>query len=323
MKLKISIFSLLFISILLFVFRIIPVTEKKVFDLNINFDNYTSFVSQPSNWEKWLPEKVNPEVFKNNNILLPVSSVVALKKDFTIKAASENYSIHPLNPLSYTVTGSNKKNGTVLFSFAYLPDTSLNQIKVEVIEQSNFLSYLFPFLKLNHNGVAAIERLKHYIETPELFYGYPIEKVEVQDTVYVTSSFESTNSKFFNQLPTAFDSLKTFIASRKLHITGNFSVTFNQLNNDSVRVFTGIPVNKLADNSIAVSCLQMPHHGKLVKALFKGKFTDRIKLYSILKKYLLDNHFELVANPYEQYENNQLPVNDNSLINMTLFFPVR
>ena len=320
MRYKIPLLVILVTLVFFAALYLIPATSSKIFVIDSSFDIFSSFIVKEANWQKWLPASSNntDSVNTANTNKLNYSN-----KTFKVGSAQDSFLVHTINPLSYTITMLKKESPSAPFSIGYIPGTSDKKVTIVLIEKTNLLSKIIPLYGQNDFAVSAVERLKHFLETPELLYGFKVEKVSVEDTVYATTKTATTFKNMFADMPGAFGKITNYIQSQQLAVTGAKSISYLPMGKmDSLYLFTGIPVNKISTETDDIQFLQMPHKGILLLAHYNGRFGQRNNLYDAMKKYIADNHFTLIANPYEQY-NNELPASDSSMVNLKLYFPVR
>ncbi|HUB61662.1 MAG TPA: GyrI-like domain-containing protein [Puia sp.] len=269
---------------------LIPVSLTSRLTIDASFNNTLAQVVHPGNWKNWYP-------------------------------AGIDYHAEQRTPLSWqveTTTGSRPAT----FSFALLPTRFPDQVEIVVGSKTRLLYRLLPFDHHPSPGITAITALKSYLEDPNAFYGFPIAIQQVTDTVYLTIRSVLKKKDLFEKLPGLFSQLGQFIRDKDLRIVNDRSVSFEPARQDSLSVMAGIPVNRTVTGEGRIVCMQMPK-GRMLVGRYRGSFAGRQALYKSMQRYRADHHLSLVADPYEQYTDNRLPVNDSSIISIELYFPIR
>ena len=291
----------------------IPVSQRTEIIIAANFDNTVEQIIHPDNWKKWYPGIKESWQSDSSGFRLTKDDIA---KTFTITTPRKKYVIKTITLLSYEVTENNSDR----FYLTVFPLLSPDSTKVITKANTRLLFKLFSFLH-NYSAESTAGGLKSFLENPIALYGFPVEIKKVTDTVYLTTNFVANKNNLFEKLPMMFSDIDGFILKNKLNIINNKDIAYATLNNDSLQVMVGIPVNKIVTGNDHIYCMQMPK-GRMLVGQYEGRFDERQSIYRAMQKYIFDHHLSMIAQSYERYLNNRLPVADSSHIQIELYIPI-
>ena len=291
----------------------IPVTKKETVPVATNLYTITSTILQPEHWKRWQP--TIQSAYAKDSTRVQVAN--GRKNAFTISIPQHRFDVISISPLLYTVQETNNGH-TSQYALNIIPvkDDTVNLL---LVKKTNGLGWLFPSSQSAADVTA--HSLKQFLETPGAFYGYPVDIKKVTDTVIATQKIRVSKKELFQALPSAFQSLQQYIEQQGLQAVNNWEVSYNNANNDSLDVMTGIPVNEPAEAVGKVRCLHIPK-GRMLVSYYEGRFGDRKKIYTALERYIADQHLMKVAIPFEKYTGNLLPTSDSAIVKFELYYPV-
>ncbi len=311
---KILIILLLISAVIIIYF--IPITKNEDVIIKNNFDNVLSSLNNPANWVKWHSTIKNLQPANKEQLSF---SSDASAHHYTFTNKKDSIIVETTNALFYDVREYDKGN---FFSYAFEIIPSLNAtnfITVRITERTPLLFYLFPFLHTDHGEKAAMD-LKNYLEDTREFYGYDMKIEQVVDTVFATEMITIARDELYKMLPVEFAKIKFFIKENSLTQTGFTSVSYIP-KSDSITLILGIPVNKFVRTNAKIYCVNIPK-GRMLTAIYEGKFGERKNIYQAFKMYTKDKVLENVGAPFESYINDQLPSSDSSIVKFKLYYPI-
>lgn len=294
----------------------IPVTQNHNVIIKSNFDNVLSSLKVPENWEKWHP--LVKDLWSENRGT-PRLSLDSSHRRYKFSNGTDSIVVEIINPVLYDLREYGKNNFSS-YAFEIIPSANAtNFVTVRVIEKTPLLLSLLPFLKTSA-GQRASSNLKNYLEDVSAFYGYDIKVEKVVDTVFATEMITIPETELFKMLPQEFEKIKSFIEQNALAQTNFNSVSYLS-KGDSTALILGIPVNKFVQTNSKIACVNIPK-GRMLTAIYQGKFCDRKKIYTAFKNYARDNLMENVGAAFESYIDNQLPSSDTSIVKFKLYYPI-
>lgn len=301
-----------------FLVHLIPVTSHKKIKIATSAIKVSMQLNNADNWKKWHPDiktafekdstrcsttrDYKNHFFKISTPLLTFSVESPSSIHFKIKSVEKNKSLHYDIFLSAT------------------PDINLTEVFIE--NHISLFDWMFSYGKHQTNKTNFMDYLKEFMENDSLYYGFPIEIRKVADSNVASLNKHVAIREKFTVLDTVFKELKEYVIYNQLTIMGAPMLQFTELLNDSISVLGMLSVNKQANNKNKIRCMKMPVNGRMLVGYYKGKFKDRIKLYSAMQQYLLDKNIVSIVSSYENYQNGKLPQNEDSVVEIELYFPI-
>lgn len=311
---KKGIIAALLIIVVLLVASFYPVTQNSTINIDATFDNTFLQVLHIDNWKNWFPEikrayKANPNDYH-------ISSDSS-KKTYTITVPGKKFIIHAVTPMAYNVTerGSHSRN----FAFTVFPGETKGEMKIFFEEK---IPLIATFFQNKQDPQNPLEGLKNYLETPEQFYGFNIKIGQIRDPIIASLVFKTKEKDIFKKMAAAREELMNYVEKNGLKKTGVVSVSYIPLQKDTIQVTVGIPVDKIAAPEKNIQCLSLPAKGRVLVANYTGLFSQRIKIYQAMTKYLTDHTLSIPAESFERYLNDSLPASDSDEIKMELNYPI-
>jgi effector-binding domain-containing protein len=306
---------LLLISAVIVIY-FIPITQDQNVLIKTNFDNALSSLNKPDNWKKWNSSIKN--LHSKNEDQLSFASDSSFHH-FKFANKKDSIIIETRNDLFYDVR-EYKNDNFSSYALEIIPSlNATNSITIRVIEKTPLLFYIFPFLNPDQGEKAAMD-LKNYLEDVKAFYGYDMKIEKVVDTVFATEMITISKNDLFKTLPAEFEKIRSFIKRYSLTQTNFASVSYIP-KRDSIELILGIPVNKFVKTNSKIDCVNIPK-GRMLTAIYEGKFGNRQDIYQAFKKYTKDKLLENVGAPFESYVNDRLPSSDSSIVKFKLYYPV-
>jgi effector-binding domain-containing protein len=314
---RILIFTGIFI-IILFAISIIPVKQSHERIISANFFKTIQQVNNPANWKNWHP--VIQKAWENDS---GECRIIKDSADFTFIIITPHHSffVKEATPVTFEIQEKIKSH-LFIYGFTVVPTKKSNKINIVIAKEQSLFFQIFPFFNKKVPGNLTLEYLKSFVENRSKLYGFQLKIIQAEDTIFATKKGKVAQSKLFTSLPEFFKSLNDYIDDNGLTAISNKCVSYS-ITGDSVFIMTGIPVNKTAPEKKGMMCMKIPVGSKVLYAYFEGKFTERIKVYSAMEKYIQDFNLKNAALPYEKYVNDILPVSDREQIKIEVFYPLR
>jgi hypothetical protein len=304
-------FAILFFFILIV---ITPVKRSSVLIINANFSNVYQSLNNSRNWVKWQTELKNQALdvtFKNDsaNALFEINGP-AVK--FTVKKSG----LTGFDIIRKKVSG----HGENEYNYTLIADSAVLKTDVYVIQKTNLFGYVKSFLVDDKYKDTPVKDLKAYMEDPQLYYGYKItehiapEKTLIIKRTTVLKNMVCKNNQDF------LTSLYSIALKNNLAVTDAMHLQYISSVGDSVTVMMGLPVNRKILIKGDAENMGMPG-GKELVGYFKGKYSDRKKLYRAMQLYIADRFIQTQTLPLEKFNHNKLPDNDDAIVDMQVVIP--
>lgn len=194
--------------------------------------------------------------------------------------------------------------------------------KVVTKTKTAFINTLLPTSRQDGMANKIGEDLKVFMETPALYYGFPIQLSGVVDTNIAVLKKTVAVQEKFSVLPTLLQELKQYASTNKLTVMQPPMLQFHQAGKDSLNIVMMLAIDKQGPNGNNIICATMPAGGRMLVGKFSGKFADRTKLNAALEQFILDKNLENIVNSYEKYYSYPLPEHELAEINIEIYYPI-
>ena len=272
-------------------------------------------MANPENWLQWQNNLHN--ALQKDSTLTKISKY---KKAFIIAAPVVHFQVD--NSLGF-VFGVNKTINDLTTNYAAIvvPNTINNSAVINIKTKRSAFRRIYLYFKQN-NDTTDIGYLKHYMESPETYYGFRIVKTTVTDSNVVVIKKLVPLAKKQLTINQSITSLKKFLQKNQLKQVQPVIADIRAPEHDSVRIMIGLPINKTATSAGEVSFMHLPTHGHMLVGFYNGPYSGRKNLYAAMKQYVSDHHFSAPEDPYEKYLDNKIPATDTSTVRLQVNFPI-
>jgi len=262
-----------------------------------------------------------------------------LKQAFEAKPSSylvtnnyNQYSFSMKTPqLSYTVINPDagtfeikvvEKNKPSYFRLrlSVIPETPFTKVIAET--KTAFIKTLFPVNSQDEIQKKICENLKVFMETPRLYYGFPIHMKGVVDSNVAVLKKTVSGKEKFSILPHLLKDLIKYASTHKLTVMQPPMLQFHHLGKDSLNIVVMLATDKPGPNEKNINCGKMPAGGRMLVGQFRGKFADRTRLNTAMEKYILDKNLVSIVNSYEKYHSYPLPEEELSEVDLEIYYPI-
>lgn len=309
--------SILILGILL-VASFIPVIKRSETRIEASIIDVSMQLNNAEKWKLWhMPLK---------------KAFEAKPSDYEVK---NNYNQHIFfintPQLSYTITNPDAGNFEIKvveenkasyckLQLSIIPETPFTKVVSET--KSALIKSLFSTSRQDEIAEKICKDLNVFMETPGLYYGFPIQLKGVVDTnVAVLKKIVAVKEKF-KVLPTLLEDLKQYANTNKLTVMQPPMLQFHHHGKDSLNIVMMLALNKPGPIINNIICAKMPSGGRMLVGKFSGKFADRTRLYAAMEKYILDKNLESIVNSYEKYHSYPLPKNEHSEVDLEIYYPI-
>jgi len=312
MNKKVILFSiLLVISATCF----IPVKQQKTLSVKASFYNVYQQLARGDNWKKWRADL--RQIYLSDSTKISDTQSV---NQFSLKSTAITLDVRIANGYNFSV---DETNGHNQFSYDYtiLPEKDPDSTLVTTVQKIKLITYIFNSVAGQSFSNTHISDLKVFMENPDLYYGYKINKQKVIDTAILVSTKLVSEKDKFTEAARILSNLNQYRSSHGLVQTQPLIAQFFSKNNNMTQIVIGVPVDKKAVTSNPISFVEMPSHGNSYIVRYRGKFKDKIQAYIAMQRYFNDKHITKAVLPFETYLENKLPSNDSDIIDIQINFP--
>ncbi len=265
-------------------------------------------------WSYWYPglmkENLDPAITKTGKIQeIRLLNVVYLVKEIN-PAEIQIYKVSGADTTESLLTAAPYKDGTYTF--------------VDYAKEESGFTWLHHQFSNDNDGENTVNNLKSFIEDDSRRYGFPIEVVPVIDTLILTTGTATATDSIIKTTSILYHRLIVYCKTNSIIPAKNYyytSTTF--LNARQVNLSVGIPVLKeVRKQQPEFEFLRLPANGHLIAGAFKGRYTDKQRLYAAMDEYVQDKRMKKVAQPLEQYSVADTLFKDTSNVSIRLLYPV-
>jgi hypothetical protein len=293
----------------------IPVVKHSETTIEASIIDVSLLLNQAEKWKLWhIPLKqafgAEPSGYE----------VINSQHKFSITTPQLSYSI--ANPIAgnfeIEVLGENKRSNCRL-SLSVLPQTNFTKLEAET--ETRLINAIFS----SDNGEIGKKigsHLKEFMETPGLYYGFPIQIKSVVDSNVAVSKMTVSSDEKFTSLPRLLKRLEQYASKHKLQVLQPPMLQFQQSGKDSLTIVMMLTLNKPGPDENGIKCSKMPANGRMLVGRFSGKFIDRMQLAAAMDKFIFDKNLENLATNYEKYYSRPLPLNEESEVDLEMYYPI-
>jgi effector-binding domain-containing protein len=260
-------------------------------------NNIMSSVQQVGNWKKWHPH------LKSKNDSVKIDAIT-------------------ITPFGILVKQTEMQKES-LYSLIVQPTDDSNTSAVEIRFRTNLLRLIFDELKNLGPGSLnpLLKSLRQYLETPKLFYGYPMEFTKITDTLVLTTTSEAAVAHVTDSLRAMFNRLRAFVQQNAIPITDSPIAYIQRIKSPRKKLMAAIPVGKKAPTSGLLEFLHMPD-GRMLTVDYTGDYRNIQSAYIAADRYIDDYNLKPVALPYERYYTHAISAADSTKMKIRIYIPV-
>jgi effector-binding domain-containing protein len=281
---------------------LIPIKQNYQLNINSSYYNVYQNLATAQNWAKWYAP------FKNNRNVIDNGV-----KGFKITSPSSNITLVKIGLGAFIINAS-QGNDLSYFNCFLMANDNMAVTKVMVSSHTKIGQYFWSIITANKKELF-IDDLKNYLENTKQYYGFLIKKQVVNEELLIVKRQTSFNNIICKSNRAVLKQLHDFSSEANLPTTGSVLLQYLSSGKDSTEVMVGLGINKKGITNNQVQYMKKPG-GKVLVGYFKGKYKDRERLYKAMMLYLTDHYLQPQTKPFEKFEDNQLPNNNESLVNL-------
>jgi len=289
----------------------IPVTKSESFKIDASFYNVYHQLISPESWLKWQRDLT----VTTNATEIKIDSN---KAGFMITTPSLMLSVQNMGMGNFIVSKTQNRK-TYNFNCVLTPENKTNKTIALITRKTNIFGWIGTLVTKDGNQ-SPVSGLKTYMEDPGLYYGFTIKKEVAPEKLIVVKKGTFLNTNLFRDGNTMLEQLNSFISKNNLEIVAHLQLQYVSAKKDSTQIMLGFPVDKKVTPTNEVAYMTMPK-GRILVGYFSDRYKNKNKLYNAMRQYMNDNYIRPLIQPYERFDNNNLPSNENEIVNMQLVVP--
>jgi effector-binding domain-containing protein len=296
------------VIVVLLLVAFIPITQAYKLSINSSYFNVYQNLSTAKGWVKWYPG------FKDKSYKITRDSL----DGFNITSSSSAVALRKKGLGAFDIKVARGYDVSSYYCYVTVSDT-MGITKLDVARQVNVYKYLW--LKITDtNQKSFIYSLKNYLEDTRQYYGYIINKQVTNEKLMIVKRERSINEDICPKNRAMLKDLLDVSVKKDLSITGPVQLQYVTSIKDSTEIMVGLPIAKKQGAISGVQYMPAPG-GKVLVGYFKGKYKDRQKLYQAMSLYIADHYLHANTKPFEKFENNQLPSNEETIVSLKVIIP--
>jgi effector-binding domain-containing protein len=294
--------------IVLALIALIQITEAYKLNINSSYYNVYQNLATAKGWVKWYPG------FKDKGYRITRDSL----DGFNITSSSSSVVLQKKGLGAFDINVTQGYDVSLYNCYVTVSDT-MGISKLDVSRQVNVYKYLW--LKITDtNQKSFIYSLKNYLEDTRQYYGYIINKQVTNEKLMIVKREKSINEDICPKNRALLKDLLDVSVKEDLSIIGPVQLQYVTSIKDSTEIMVGLPIAKKQGAISGVQYMPAPG-GKVLVGYFKGKYKDRQKLYQAMSLYIADHYLHANTKPFEKFENNQLPSNEETIVSLKVIIP--
>jgi effector-binding domain-containing protein len=320
-KKQTKILSLIIVPIAILVIGyVVPYTKEKQYKIPYSIIDVAAQLRNPEKWADWNSSiKKACEDATNCTVLADYP-----KHEFSVISPDQTILVKERNPTTFEIE---KIENRIRYTHSYVTlaasPSSIDSTMVHSIFRVSLLKWLVSYVRGCEQELDPVSELKNFMETPILYYQYPIDIRNVIDTIVLVNKKKVPLTQMYTVLPELFSQLRDHIKANDLSILQPPIAAFSITNKDSVTITTMNAVNRvLPFSKNNPNTFRMPKNGRMLVGSFKGKFLDRKALYESMERYVRDKKLTTLITSYEKYMDGKLPVSSDSQVELEVYFPI-
>jgi len=305
-------FALLPILVLIALF--IPISRQFEVKIKATFFNTYQVLSKSNNWPKWRSDLRSTWLIDS-----PKIAMINARSSFSVMLGELTLQVTPVNGYSFSVV-EQRAEQEHQYLYTLIPAIDQNYTLARLDEKVSLYRYLYDLIDGASSTYAHLIDLKRFMETPDLYYGFHINKIHVTDTSIVVLSNTVLSKNKFIGAQAILQTLQHYLGTNQLQQTQPLIAQFLPGRNDSVHLKVGLPVDKKVQTKTPFIFMTMPSSGYFYTVNFKGRFADRQNAYTAVYRYFKDRNMQVPILPFETYLDNKLPKSDTDIVNIRINF---
>lgn len=256
---------------------------------------------------------------------LPADTSGIVKSNDKQLVRSGDYSAEINNTTMYsTLLTAGYKNSKKEFALnAFTDTTASSSSTVTLVYYTNLFHQWFSKPVLEKNAEKSLENLREYMTDTRRFYGFEIQMVPVEDTVFLFSRVTVPLAERKEATKKLFE--KLIAAAEKWNAAYNGTrIYYSQKTDTDITLFASIGITNLVDipaNS-DIELKRMPFRKNLLVANYQGAFGQSNKAIRALEAFITDHSLTNVAIPFQKFMSDGYEFDDDQVVQLKIYYPV-
>jgi hypothetical protein len=209
------------------------------------------------------------------------------------------------------------------FLFTARHDTvDINSI-ISLVYKTTLFRQLTGGSKLEKDALKSLDNLGAVLNDVKLFYGYPLQKIEVEDTSFLTARKTVGPGELQKGKKELFDMLLKAAQDRNAGYNGVRIFHPSKQQDGSWSLFAGVGVTKHFDTpeKEPIQYRMMPYKKLLLVCDYEGPYYKVEEINTAMKRYLDDHQMVNLAIPFEKIMQDSHDFGDSANVKLRITYP--
>jgi hypothetical protein len=249
------------------------------------------------------------------------SSLKISKSPAIIQSGTDRLRILSTTTLS-GIYSTSQGSDSADFLFVAKHDTVDVSSIISLVYRTSFFNQLTGGGSLERNARASLDNLGEKIKDPAFLYGWPIRRITVEDTSFLTARKKVGPGELQKGRKELFDMLLQ--AARDRNAGYNGVRIFHPVKEaDGWSLFAGVGVTKHFDTpeNEPIQYRMMPYKKNLLVVDYKGPYYNVEKINDAMKLYIDDHQMINMAIPFEKIMQEGYDFGDSTIVSLRISYP--
>ncbi|MGQ0740508.1 MAG: hypothetical protein ACT4OJ_15770 [Bacteroidota bacterium] len=223
-----------------------------------------------------------------------------------------------------SVINAGYKGKKKAFSFTALADSSeAAASSVTLAYNTTVFRKWFAKPVLEKNAEKSLENLRDYMTDTRRFYGFEIQQVPVEDTLFLFSRSAVPVAQRREATKKIFEQLIAYAENKGAGYNGN-RIYYTLKSGDEITIFASIGVSNMTETSPndVIQYKRMPYGKKLLMTSYQGPFNQSDRAFKALEAFKADHTLTSMAIPFQKFMSDGYDFEDDQVVQLKIYYPV-
>ncbi len=245
--------------------------------------------------------------------------------EFTYHSRQFKISYKTLSSLIIQIKNKDSLLNSSLSFIPHEPDSTYILWQTSIPASNNpitrFKNYLLS-RSIGNDLSGVLQKLKNSIRSNDSVYGITVQKLEVNDSILISSSSNTKTFPSINDIYSQINKLKNYVQANSGNITGAAMLNISTGDSINYLVRVALPVDKELPGTSEIKYKRMMNKGKILKVRVKGGYNEINKAYTALVNYVNDYHYVSPAISFQSLITDRSKVTNPDEWITDIYYPV-
>lgn len=218
----------------------------------------------------------------------------------------------------------NYKNNKKIFALSTVTDSSeLGTSIITLTYHSSLFNKWFNKSVVEKNAERSLDNLKDYMTDTRRFYGFEIQIVPVEDTIFLFSRTTVPLTQRREATRKIFEKLINYAEKNSAGYNGS-RLYYTLPSNTDITIFASIGVSNIIEvpEDSDIQFKRMPFNKNLVATTYQGAFSKSEKAFRALESFITDHSMTSMAIPFQKFLSDGYDFADDQVVQLKVYYPV-